>query len=125
MQAKWRSGMVATDDYAEPITNLLRIVGTPLDRATLLSGELGRGPRCCFHASRRIKAKASDKHAEYHDSHSILSKPRVKERMTFPSIRSDVQRPHTIGPERAGPDLAGGRRLPRVAQPGNATVNLM
>jgi len=25
----------------------------------------------------------------------------------------------------AGPDLAGGRRLPRVAQPGNATVNLM
>ena len=92
MQAKWRSGMVATDDYAEPIANLLRIIGTPLDRATLLSGEFGRGPRCCFHASNRNKAKASGKRAEYHDSHSILSKPRVKERMTLPSIRSDVQR---------------------------------
>jgi len=51
MQAKWRSGMVATDDYAEPIANLLRIIDTPLNRATLFSGELGRGPRCCFHAS--------------------------------------------------------------------------
>ena len=34
MQAKWRSGMVATDDYAEPIANLLRTIDTPLNRAT-------------------------------------------------------------------------------------------
>ena len=57
MQAKWRSGMVATDDYAEPIANLLRTIDTPLNRATLFSGELGRGPRCCFHASNWIEAK--------------------------------------------------------------------
>ena len=75
MQAKWRSGMVATDDYAEPIANLLRIIDTPLNRATLFSGELGRGPRCCLHASSWIKAKASDKHAQYHEPHSIISKP--------------------------------------------------
>src|SRR5438105_14736078 len=125
MQAKWRSGMVATDDYAEPIANLLRIIGTPLDRATLLSGELGRGPRCCFHASHRIKAKASDKHAGYHDSHSILSKLRVKERMTLPSIRSDVLRFAHDRPRESRAQLAAGRRLPQAAQPGNAMVNLM
>jgi hypothetical protein len=60
MQAKWRSGMVATDDYAEPIANLLRTIDTPLNRATLFSGELGRGPRCCFHASNWIKANADE-----------------------------------------------------------------
>src|SRR5437588_114203 len=75
MQAKGRSGMVATDDYAEPIANLLRIIATPLNRAILFSGELGRGPRCCFHASSWIKAKASDKHAQHHEPHSILSTP--------------------------------------------------
>ena len=32
------------------------------------------------------KAKASDKHAQHHEPHSILSKPPVKERMTLPSI---------------------------------------
>jgi len=31
MQAKWRSGMVATDDYAEPIANLLRTIDTTLN----------------------------------------------------------------------------------------------
>jgi hypothetical protein len=30
----------------------------------LFSGELGRGPKCCVHAANRIKAKASEKHAD-------------------------------------------------------------
>src|SRR3984893_5890907 len=56
MQAKWRSGMVATDDYAEPIANLLRTIGKPLLRLGKLVGplvelllELGGGTAtaCC------------------------------------------------------------------------------
>jgi hypothetical protein len=77
--------MVAADNYAEPIANMVCIISTPLSRAILFSGELGGGPRCCFHASGGIKAKASEKNAEHHDSHSILSKPLVKQPMT-PSV---------------------------------------
>jgi hypothetical protein len=84
VQAKWRSGMVATDDYAEPIANIMGIIATPLNGPTLFSGELRRGPRCGLHASIWIKAKASDKHAQHHEPHSILSKPPVKERVTVP-----------------------------------------
>src|ERR1700686_4124260 len=64
--------------FKDAVTNLLRTIDTPLNRATLFSGELGRGPRCCFHASNWIKAKASDKHAQHHEPHSIISKPSPK-----------------------------------------------
>src|SRR5262249_17634370 len=100
MQAKWRSGMVATDDYAQPIANLPRISGAPLNRAILLSGELGGGPRCCFHASNRIKAKASDKQAEHRDSHSTLQS-QSKSAWRSPSMGSDVRRWRTGWAQRA------------------------
>src|SRR5947209_4552030 len=101
--------MVATHDYAEPIANVLRIIATPLNCAILFSGELGRGPRCCFHASNWIKAKTSNKHAQHHEPHSIASKPPIKERMTLLSIRSDEI------PVRAG--VLGRKRSPNPCQP--------
>jgi hypothetical protein len=58
---QWRSGMVATDDYAEPIANLLRTIDTPLNRATLFcprdgrsrKGERGREPLMMSQGSKR------------------------------------------------------------------------
>ena len=88
MQAKWRSGMVATDDYAEPIANLLRTNRHTLEprdfvlrgtwqRSKMLLSRFQLDQGKSIRPARPISRTAFDNLQAW--------------RMTVPSIRSDVQ----------------------------------
>jgi hypothetical protein len=60
IQAQRRAGLIAADEYAEPVAGIARIIGTSLNGSILFAGKLGRRPRRCVRACGLNKAHASD-----------------------------------------------------------------
>ncbi|MFL6823825.1 MAG: hypothetical protein ACJ8FA_14795 [Xanthobacteraceae bacterium] len=71
MQAERRAGLIAADQYAEPIAGIARIIGASLNGSVLFAGNLGRRPRRCVRACGQNKAYASDEQT-YRELHPTL-----------------------------------------------------